>query len=213
MIYAIGDSHAAFFSGEEKMQPCWPERSNDILPFFGSIRIGPATAYQLGSKKNIINQVISEIQLLKDDKLMFCFGEVDIRAHLVKKYLLNDVSIEYVVMECVDRYINALLYYKKYKKEIIIWGPIASWSSNKIYKGPSFGDNFFRNKVSELFNQYLESEAYKNGFQFITFFYDMLNSDFSTNDYFLDDWEDSHIHLSQNAMPFVIKKFKNKNLI
>lgn len=213
MIYAIGDSHAAFFSGEDKMQPCWPERSNNILPFFESIRIGPATAYQLGSKKNIINHVISEIKLLKDDKLMFCFGEVDIRAHLVKKYLLNDVSIEYIVKECVDRYINALLYYKKYKKEIIIWGPIASWSSNKIYKGPSFGDNFFRNKVSDLFNQYLESEAYKYDLQFITFFYDMLNSDFSTNDCFLDDWEDSHIHLSQNAMPFVIEKFKNKNLI
>ena len=213
MIYAIGDSHASFFSGEERMQPCWPEQSNNILPYFSSIRIGPATAYQLDSKRRIIIRVIESLNLKNEDKLMFCFGEVDIRAHLVKKYLLNDLTIESIVQECVSRYIKALLYYKKFNKEIIIWGPIASWSSNKVYKGPSYGDNFFRNKVSEVFNQYLEFEASKNGFEFITFFYKMLNDDFTTNDFYLDDWDDSHIHLSQNAMPFILEMFKNNNLI
>jgi hypothetical protein len=55
MIHCIGDSHSAVFSGKEEMQPIWPERSNDITPFFKSYRIGPATAYQLANKKEIIN--------------------------------------------------------------------------------------------------------------------------------------------------------------
>ena len=31
MIYCIGDSHASFFGGIDKMQPIWPEKSNNIL--------------------------------------------------------------------------------------------------------------------------------------------------------------------------------------
>ena len=34
MIHCIGDSHSAVFSGEEKMQPEWPNRSNDTTEFF-----------------------------------------------------------------------------------------------------------------------------------------------------------------------------------
>ena len=47
MIHCIGDSHSSVFSGEEKMQDVWPERSNDTIDFFRSYRIGPATAYNL----------------------------------------------------------------------------------------------------------------------------------------------------------------------
>ena len=47
MIHCIGDSHSAVFSGEETMQPEWPELASNKLPFFKSYRLGPATAYQL----------------------------------------------------------------------------------------------------------------------------------------------------------------------
>ena len=54
MIHCIGDSHSAVFSGEETMQPEWPILASNKLPNFNSYRIGPATAYQLETKKPII---------------------------------------------------------------------------------------------------------------------------------------------------------------
>ena len=39
MIHCIGDSHSCFFSGEDKIQPIWPEQSFDTLPYFRSYRI------------------------------------------------------------------------------------------------------------------------------------------------------------------------------
>jgi hypothetical protein len=213
MIYCIGDSHSAFFSGQEKMQPCWPEFSKDIIPYFKTYRIGPATAYQLSRKKTIIKNILQTINFKESDKIMFCFGEVDIRAHLVKHYLLTDESIEDIVKNCVSRYIKSILFYKKYKIDLIVWGPIASWNDKKLYKGPSFGTNIFRNQVTRIFNDFLKEECKINNLIYVSFFESMLNQDYTTNVDFLDDWEDSHIHLSQNAMPSVIKLFKNNKII
>lgn len=214
MIHCIGDSHSAVFSGEEKMQPCWPEPASNTLPYFKSYRIGPATAYQLENKKSIIESLISSIDLVEDDKLMFCFGEVDIRAHIIKQSQLQNRKFYDLTLECVERYINAVKYYKKYNREIIIWGPIASWCDQKPYTGgPSFGTNLERNYVTEIFNHLLSSFCSLEEFKFITIFYDMLNGDNTTNSYYLDDWEGSHMHLSQRAMPLIIEKFKKENLI
>jgi hypothetical protein len=41
----------------------------------------------------------------------------------------------------------------------------------------------------------------------------MLNEDETTKEEFLDDWEGSHMHLSQRAMPTILEKFKTKGLI
>ncbi len=168
MIHCIGDSHSAVFSGEEKMQPTWPEPASNLLPYFTSYRIGPATAYQLANKQQLIEYLISTIRFNPDDRLMFCFGEVDIRAHLIKQSQMQDRPVEDLVIECVSRYVSALEYYKKFDVDILVWGPIASWSDEKVYTGgPSFGTNVERNNVTKLFNDYLKNECDDVGFEFI----------------------------------------------
>jgi hypothetical protein len=144
---------------------------------------------------------------------MFCFGEVDIRAHLIKKAKEQDRPVNELVVECVERYINALSYYKKYGVQLIVWGPIASWNENNPYMGPSFGTNKERNMVGFAFNIALEYACIKEGFKFISIFYDMLNEDGTTKEEFLDDWEESHMHLSQRSMPTILEKFKIKGLV
>lgn len=214
MIHCIGDSHSAVFSGEEAMQPCWPDPAANTLPYFKSYRIGPATAYQIRNKQPIIEALINSLNLTSEDQLMFCFGEVDIRAHLIKQSKIQDRPVAELVVECVERYIDALTEYKKYNVPIIIWGPIASWCDQKVYTGgPSFGTNLERNLVTELFNTMLELACIKNGFKFVSIFNEMLNEDGTTNGDFLDDWEGSHMHLSQRSMPTIIEKFKSKGLI
>jgi hypothetical protein len=212
MIHCIGDSHSSVFSGNEEMQPIWPERSNDITEYFNSYRIGPATAYQLNNKKEIINQIIPLIKT--NDKLLFCFGEVDIRAHLLKKSTTQNIPIEDVVIECVSRYVEVINYYKSLNLSVIVWGPIASWNDDKPYLGgPSFGSNIERNNATKLFNKHISNQLKKYDIPFVTIFEDMLNEDGTTNQELLDDWQDCHIHLNQKAMPLIIKAFKEQNLL
>lgn len=212
-IHCIGDSHSAVFSGEEKMQPCWPTPASNKIPHFKSYRIGPATAYQLANKQQIIEPLINSLELGVDDKLMFCFGEVDIRAHLIKQSNLQNRPASDLVVECVDRYINALTYYKKYGVQIIVWGPIASWCEEKKYTGgPSFGTNQERNWVTFAFNVSLQFACLREGFKFVSIFYDMVTDDMKTIPDFLDDWDGSHMHLSQRAMPTILKSFEKGGL-
>jgi len=171
MIHCIGDSHSAVFSGEEKMQPTWPEPASNLLPYFKSYRIGPATAYQIANKQPIIESLINSVNLGPDDKLMFCFGEVDIRAHLIKQSKLQDRPVIDLVVECVSRYIEAISYYKKFGVPIMIWGPIASWSDEKKYTGgPSFGTNQERNWVTFSFNTALQMECFRKSLILFPFF-------------------------------------------
>jgi hypothetical protein len=214
MIHCIGDSHSAVFSGKEEMQPIWPIPSNDISPYFRSYRIGAATAYQLANKIPIIDSIINS-RVNKDvDKVLFCFGEVDIRAHLKKQMEVKNEPITSIVRECVDRYFDVIQHYKNMGIDMLVWGPIASWHDSKKYTGgPSFGTNIERNNITKEFNDYLKELCSKNNIGFVSIFYDMVNSNNETIPTFLDDWDGSHIHLSQRSMPLIIKRFEEQNLL
>lgn len=214
MIHCIGDSHSSVFSGEEVMQDCWPFKAANKLPYFNSYRIGPATAYNLHTKQHIIEPLIQSLNLKEEDKLLFCFGEIDNRAHLIKQSQLQNKDVIEIIEECVIRYVNAVKYYKKYTNNILFWGPIASWSDVKPYTtGPTYGTNIERNKVTEIFNNILKEKSECEGFGFITVFYEMLNEDMTTNSECLDDWEGCHIHLHQRFMPVILNKFRENGLI
>lgn len=212
MIHCVGDSHSSVFSGKDEMQPIWPERSDDKLSFFKSYRIGPATAYQLENKIPIIDEILK--QLNSQDSLLFCFGEVDIRAHLKKQMDLQGKTIKDVVRECVDRYVHVLLHYKNRGLNVIAWGPIASFHDDKPYtSGPSFGTGQERNLITKEFNKYLEQRCNENDIKFVTIFDKMVDENLSTKHVYLDDWEACHIHLNQKSMPLILEAFKEKELI
>lgn len=214
MIHCIGDSHSSVFSGKDEMMPIWPQRSEDITEYFKSYRIGPATAYQLENKKSILNDIIHSMVDKDNDYVLFCFGEVDIRAHLIKQIELQNLTIKEVVKECVDRYINVVIDYKNQGYNTIVWGPISSWSLNKPYTtGPSFGSETERNNVTKEFNNYLSNVCEKNNIKFVTIFYDMINSELLTKYEYLDDWDGCHIHLNQKSLPLIINEFKKNRLI
>jgi hypothetical protein len=65
----------------------------------------------------------------------------------------------------------------------------------------------------EEFNRYLEELCVKNDITFISIFYKMTDENNITIPEYLDNWEGSHMHLSQTAMPLIIDAFKDKNLI
>jgi hypothetical protein len=214
MIHCIGDSHSAVFSGKEEMQPIWPIRSDDKLPFFRSYRIGPATAYQLETKVGIITSVLNSVVNKTDDRVLFCFGEVDIRAHLIKQMELQKKSINEVVKECVDRYIKVVLLFRDMGYNVMTWGPIASWHESKEYTGgPSFGTCLERNNVTKEFNRQLKEHCDLYNVGFISIFENMVDENNITKPEYLDDWDGCHMHLSQRAMPIIIEEFNKQKLI
>lgn len=217
MIHCIGDSHVSVFSGQDEMPPIWNTnfRSRDITPYFKTYRIGPATAYQSYSKIPIIENIIIQSPINKEtDSILFCFGEVDIRAHLILQSYTQDKTIETLVKECVDRYIQTILYFKNNGFNVLVWGPIASCSDIKPYTtGPCYGTELERNDTTRLFNNYLEELCNKNEITFLSIFKKMLFEDGKTNPLYLDNWDGCHIHLIMTAYDLIMNEFKNKNIL
>ena len=209
MIHCIGDSHASVFSGKDEMQPVWPDRSNDILPYFRSYRIGPATAYNLFNKIPVISEILYTQVDKENDTVVFCFGEVDIRAHLIKQQQLQNKPLSEIVEECVRRYSEVIIYFIQQGYKVAVWSPIASWGDNKPYKGPSFGTNSERNLATAFFYLFLLKYLSVYNTPILSIFVDMIKDDFTTETSFLDDWEDCHIHLNQRAMPLILERFKS----
>jgi hypothetical protein len=213
MIICLGDSHSSVFSLEERIISQWPKKDFKIFSRFKPIRIGPATAYNLENKISLLNKVLNRTFYLKNSHVLFCFGEVDIRAHLIKQAELQNKQIDIIIKECVDRYINAINKVKPIRKiNKAVFAPIASWSEEKPYEGPSFGTNLDRNNVTKKFNEYLEVKCNENKFVFISIFKEMLNNDRTTNSIYLDNFG-TGIHLNQKSMPLILKKLKEKDLI
>jgi len=220
MIHCIGDSHVSVFTGHDRMPPIWHQNHNnknisdDKTEYFKTYRLGAATSYQLERKIPDIEYIIKELPIDKDDSILFCFGEVDIRAHLIKQSEIQEKEIVEVVKECVDKYFKTILYFKNNGYNMMVWGPIASWGDKAPYtSGPSFGSNLERNNATKIYNEYLEQLCNKNDITFLTIFDKMLHEDGTTDEKYLDPWLDCHIHLVQIAYPLIIEEFKNKKII
>jgi hypothetical protein len=213
MIICLGDSHSSVFSLEERIISQWPKKEYKIFSNFKPIRIGPATAYNLEKKTTLLNKILNRTFYKSTDFVLFCFGEVDIRAHLIKQSKLQNLDLEAIVSDCVERYISAVLKVKPIRPiNKAIFAPIASWTEEKPYDGPSFGTNLERNNATYIFNKYLKKACVENDFIFISIFEDMLNNDGTTNSNFLDDFG-TGIHLSQKSMPLILKTLKANKMI
>jgi hypothetical protein len=213
MIICLGDSHSSVFSQEEKIVSQWPKKDYKLFSKFKPIRVGPATAYNLGKKIKLLNKVLNRTLYFSQDYVMFCFGEVDIRAHLIKQSKLQNSDLELIVKDCVDRYISAIMKVTPFRPiNKAIFAPIASWTEEKPYDGPSFGTNLERNNTTKIFNKHLEKACIKKDIKFISIFEDMLNEDGSTNSTYLDDFG-TGIHLSQKSMPLILKTLEANKLI
>ena len=213
MLICLGDSHSSVFSQEEKIISQWPIKDFKFLSKFKPIRIGPATAYNLENKLPLLNKALNRTFYFQNSFVLFCFGEVDIRAHLIKQSKLQNKNVDLLIKECVNRYICTIKKVKPYRKiKKAVFAPIASWSDAKPYNGPSYGSNIDRNIVTRKFNKYLEEQCIKNNLIFISIFEEMLNKDGTTNPDFLDDFG-AGIHLNQKSMPIILKKLKQNKII
>ncbi|PIT89083.1 MAG: hypothetical protein COU27_02225 [Candidatus Levybacteria bacterium CG10_big_fil_rev_8_21_14_0_10_36_7] len=208
VIHCIGDSHVNVFSGQETMQPIWPEKSKNIIPFFKTYRLGAVLSYNLcslGTKSQGREKLFCLLEDLPiGSNIMLCFGEIDCRAHLLKQALLQKKGIETIVQECVDRYFSTILEIKKMGYNVLIFNAVPSAPSTETDNPdlPVFGDCIERNKTTILFNNYLHFCLKEKGIPFIDIFAEMIDQNMMTKREYLQDG----IHLNQKAIPSIIKE-------
>lgn len=221
MIYIIGDSHVSVFSGTDKtheglrhIQPefgtCYTlsqgqlrqhvNRFEQRIPYFCPIKIGSNTAYNSFNKLPIIEQAISEYGITKNDYIFLCFGEIDIRNHIGFNI---KTTLEDTIKNCVDRYMETLLYLKSKNINIGVYAPPCSSVGNQL--PIDYGDVVLRNRMTIIFNEYLTHKCNENDIPVKNITSLMILPDGTTDEsYIMDD-----IHLSQKAMPLILKEFSD----
>ena len=222
MIYIIGDSHVSVFSGTDTMdingerhiQPefgtCYTISGGSLkphnvfeqrIPMFCPIKIGSNTAYNSFNKLPIIGQAIKEYEIR--DNIFLCFGEIDIRNHIGDNSEMSGMTILESIKVCVDRYMLTVLELKGKGHKVGVYGPPASsvgWATTYGY-----GDVFIRNNMTLEFNKYLASQCLTNDILYVDIAKEMMLENGDTDKKFIMD----DIHLSQEAMPILIEKFKH----
>ena len=215
-IYCIGDSHANFFSGSDEMQPEWPgEGIKHFHPFFRAFRIGPVLAYNLCRNNSSTRGREKLMELLSlfpsKSKVMFCFGEIDCRAHIILQAERQKRPVEGVVRTVAERYFSVIKEVRGMGFTPLIWNviPSAPTDINSKINVPAkylfHGTREERNDVTRRFNADLKILAIDHDVFFLDFFDKLMNRDGSVKlEYYCQD----DIHLAQKAMPIVLEALK-----
>ncbi len=209
-IHCIGDSHASFFSGTDAIQPVWPELGKNYIPLFKAYRLGPVTAYNLcktGTKSGGREKLFEVLKTIETNStVLLSFGEIDCRVHLLKQSREHDRPLADVVNECVDRYFGVVQEVKSLGYQVLVWAAIPSTIAGKIAEPDyvAYGTCAERNEVTKLFNNRLTQLAEAQKIPVISVFNELVLPNGLTNFAYYSD----EVHLSQKAMPLVVRKIK-----
>lgn len=168
-IHVIGDSHA------------WKCFSNS--EFFIPLTVGPRTAHQLCEHHE---EIVSAIQNLKDKKIIFLFGEIDCRVHIVRKHYRTNQSIKNLAKASAARYAG---YVKRLRKEgydiaISCVFPTGSRRSS----GAKFnGADYERSQATMCMNDYLKLFCSTEEIPFLNFYPYLTNKNKRRRDLISDD--------------------------
>jgi len=211
ILHCVGDSHANFFSGYDEMQPEWPAPDiKNRIPQLRSYRIGPVLAYRLCEYGTTYRGREKLEQLLDclspGDHLMFCFGEIDCRAHVLIQAERQQRPAEEIISNIVERYLSAIMRVKGRGYRPLLWNVIPSAPTDineRIVVPPQYlfqGSCEERNRITRIFNAELQQAAESADIPFINIFNQLLSESGTVARFFYAD----DIHLSQRAMPMAL---------
>ena len=215
-IHIFGDSHSRIYSS--------PYLSNYICKVYYT---GPITMHRIGRDKPTLAQLKEmsktyyteylpkakkEYQHMKypasdeikpNDIVIFVFGEIDIRNHIGENAKKANISLYESIKICVDRYMETILYLKNKMVNVGVYCPPASsvgWPTTYGYANVRV-----RNNMTLAFNNYLGEKCVENDIRFVNICKEMILPTGETDQKFIMD----DIHLSQQAMPIILEKFKD----
>lgn len=202
MIYTIGNSHAHIFTntapGYESVGYKYP---------FKSISIGPTIAYNFYENHYpIVLKKMEELNVQKNDYIILVVGEVDCRWHLPYQSMVQNKNVWDLTKECIDRFYRCHIDLKARGYNVLSWGNHPSNNNEQDNpNSPIFGNVQLRNKISKLWNDYLEHKSKEDGILHISIFNELMNEDGTTKmEYFSD-----YCHLNYFMVKdLIFEKFK-----
>ena len=216
-IIVIGDSHSYFFSGQEVIRSKKMgyhhgviNSSDNLLPTFSPIHIGPVLAYNAntyGTKtmgREKVDYLIKKQMIERGDQVMFCYGEIDIRNHVIRQTAQQGIPMESVVDRVLANYLSFLVSMRDHGLRVACWGPTPSFPDAAIPNDafPVHGDEITRNKATLYFNEQLGHLCQKNNIGFASIAAKLIDDRGRIRqNYFVDG-----CHLSQKAWPLVVQE-------
>jgi len=212
-IVAVGDSHTIFFSGNDhlktkKLGYCKGviNTAEEKVEQFSVIHLGPSLAYntnKYGTTTRTLEKIdylIKHRVLRPGDRVLCCFGEIDIRAHVMKHVENNSGDYQRVVEGILANYLDFLHYLRSKGLKVCCWGPVAQCRANEGYF--SRGTQVERNRAAKCFTEHLSCLADKNHFGVVSLLEELVDKDLATNEAYLLDG----VHLNQKAMALLKNK-------
>jgi hypothetical protein len=205
-VLCVGDSHSSLFSGFDAIQPIFPLRSNNRYLQFETIHLGPILAYSLNklSSKHLgrekLFQLIEE-RSSSENAILFCFGEIDCRYHLIRQSEIQHLPLEVIVQDCVKQYFSVIMEVRDRGFSTLVWN--IPPPSNYAFSNPEFphhGSFERRQYATGLFNEMLKNHCESCGVPFLEAnpLYTVFNRVHPK--FFFDG-----LHLSQYVFPYFIK--------
>lgn len=207
VIHTFGDSHSHF--GFNK------------IPNIYIHHLGPILCYTFGNKKlDILN--IKHHGINENDSVIFCFGEIDCRAHIYRHVNENN-SYKNIIDNIVKNYIEAImLNIKQYQNiKVVIYNVVPPGNVNNQHTNeeiqkyvltknkndiPWKGSNEERKKYHLYFNKKLNDYCQNNNIIFM----DIYNKYCNENGFLNDILSDKSVHIDD---PIYIEEFLINNSI
>jgi hypothetical protein len=208
VVHVIGDSHACFFSGNDRIEHPWPEPSDDRIDLFRTYWLGPALAYNLPHLHTTVRAREKLLLALAYGRVpprgmvMLTFGEIDCRYHLLRQAQLQHRDVEGLVHECVQRYLSVVREIRGFGFRPLVWNVVPTGQPRSVMESntdlPFWGMASQRNAVTRQFNEAMAVALIGDDVPIVSIFDDLLGPDgLPLRDaYYLDA-----VHLNQKAMP------------
>lgn len=155
-LHFFGDSHSQTFS--ELNRVCVHH-------------IGPVTAFNLvrsDSSTRGREKLLKGVKELDPNEcaIGLSFGEIDCRAHIVKKAIMEQLSIESLVRNTIENYCSVIREIKQLGYEVVVLGLAGSGRGMNL-NFPKVGRERERNRSMVLFNDFMRRQSVCDNFLFV----------------------------------------------
>ncbi|MFN3075598.1 MAG: hypothetical protein ABT940_01725 [Alphaproteobacteria bacterium] len=206
-VYAIGDSHALFWTGRNVNFP-----GRDYIPGIATCSIFGALAWKLVEDESTSRgreRALAAIDLALGNGFrgwfLLCFGEIDIRCHVARHARV--LGLRRAAEACAERYVRFIREVRERYARVAVWAPIASTNNDPKYPPIlAYGTTPERNFLTVLFTDYLGRKLAADRVPVISILPYMIGKGGHTRQDFLHD---TH-HLSVTCLPIAISLLRER---
>jgi hypothetical protein len=209
-VYIVGDSHVSVFSGRDMVLPKWPIQIRSVLPALRPIHLGPVTAHHLDSEEATTQgrKLFAEVLAATNGRsthFVVSAGEIDCRAHLLKKAEKERFPIENAVQVSIGR---LMAFVERVRGECagisVLTPPATSYLVTQDPYFPKHGTEVERNRVTQLFVDELRGACAAISVPVLDQFSWTVGPSFLTKrEYYWD-----HIHLGTMAFARLVRELE-----